>query len=1064
MMSAWPTVFAASPWLVAPEQFRSSTLLFLALAVLGLIGGLLYVSGIVGAVLWAASAVVRVGLRTGFRLWERLLSWAPWPLFLAVQLTLLAAGIAAETLPGLTIACALPPLAMGLAACLAYMFIDVERYEVARGYKALHNPLKGQRLATELVRHGHRVGVPLLASSAVGMIGGFALLNVGLYRLLGDQWYTPPDGDPRFADFVAAALVQLLSVVDLLNVINTHRLAHLVFPRPVAPAASALLMIFKSFFTLVLLQQIFASVRKGRLLAETVADFWSPHESIHERARSAIPQFGASALRPLLLSLRETEALTHEQREQLPQVLAMIGPAAVPALVAHLTDPNEYVRAVCVVTLGRLRAADGLERMAALVTDPSDTVRLGLARALGELVQARTREGTQRERRERRLWGLSLSRRHAVPAVDPVALTLQTLRSALTDPAAAVRAAAAEALGRLDTGFAAEVAPDLHARLADADETVRERAAEALGAVGAGDPRSVEALTTMLSNPSPALRLSAARALGQLKEAAASAVPALVALFQDADEGIRAAAADAVGRIGTLPGGAATALATGLVNGDNLVRARTAESLGAVGEAAAEVAPLLVEAAADQNDMVRAKAVEALGKIGEAAAEVAVPRLVHALRDPDNWVRTLAAEALGQMGEAAEEAVPALIRSLTTGNPQVRANAAEALGKLGTVARPAVSALERAAAEEAPTVRAQAVLALGAIGTPTSTTVSAVRAALADTDPLTRAAAAVAFGAWGEADEDVCRALIGLLGDANDEVKVRVIRVLPRLAGGTPEVVEGLSHRLTADDSDWVRAEAARAMGQCGPASASAGPALLRAAQTGEAGLREEAMRALAVAQPPEAAAAFTSGMRDAEPGVRLVASAGWRKSAAIPDDAIPALIEALHDPEPRVRANAAHAVGRLDPIPAEAVPPLAECALAADTGLRLAAALGLQSAPGAAATAALRPLLDDPSPRLRLIAARRILADDPADGSAAGAVAGALTSPDSNVQHAASELLEQPTVAVAVLAALRARTGPPVDADADAALAGAIACAERAATTSAAAEPEPAVVPTPAG
>ena len=55
---------------------------------------------------------------------------------------------------------------MGLVACLAYMFIDVERYEVARGYKALHNPLKGQRLAVELARYGHQVGVPLLAAAA----------------------------------------------------------------------------------------------------------------------------------------------------------------------------------------------------------------------------------------------------------------------------------------------------------------------------------------------------------------------------------------------------------------------------------------------------------------------------------------------------------------------------------------------------------------------------------------------------------------------------------------------------------------------------------------------------------------------------------------------------------------------------------------------------------------------------------------------------------------------------------------------------------------------------------
>ena len=40
------------------------------------------------------------------------------------------------------------------------MFIDVERYEVERGYKAVHDPLKGQELAPNLARYGHQVGVP----------------------------------------------------------------------------------------------------------------------------------------------------------------------------------------------------------------------------------------------------------------------------------------------------------------------------------------------------------------------------------------------------------------------------------------------------------------------------------------------------------------------------------------------------------------------------------------------------------------------------------------------------------------------------------------------------------------------------------------------------------------------------------------------------------------------------------------------------------------------------------------------------------------------------------------
>ena len=746
-------LFAAEPtsWLLDPEQYRSSTLILLSLVAVGVLAGVLFRIRVIGGVLWVVGVVVRGGIQTGFRAWERLLAWAAWPLFLAVQLGLLAAGIAAaDPLPAATVICAIGPLAMGLAACLAYMFIDIERYEVARGHKALHDPMKGQRLAAELARYGHQVGVPLLASSAVGMVGGFALLNFALFQLLGPAWYTPPAANVTYPDFVASALVHLMSVVDLLNLADTHHLAQVAVARPASGPASALLALFKSFFTVVLLQQIFASVRKGKLLAETIADFWSPHEPIHERARSALPQYGAGALGPLLLSLRTAEALTREQREQLPLVLATIGPAAIPHLIFRLDDPSEHVRAVAVSTLGRLRASNALPRLARLVADPSDLVRLSLADALGEFGGSAPAAGARPGRSRNRRSGWRLLRRRApeIAPTEPSAVALPALRTALTDAAAAVRASAVASLGRFGAAAAGAVS-DLTGLLADPDETVRGRAAGALGQVGAADPRTVPALAALLGDPSPAIRVAAAGALGALRRSAAEAVETLVPLLQDRDEGVRKAVADAVGRIGVLTEAAAEAMTEGLASGDNVVRARAAEALGDIGEAAADTAAALVEAAGDNNDRVRAKAVEALGKIGEAAADVAVPRLVRALKDPDNWVSALAAEALGEMGAGADEAIPALARSLRHPNPQVRANTAEALGKLGPAAAAAVPALERAAGDEDGGVRLGAVRALGAIGRPTPESARVVRTALADPDPQTRAAAAGAFGAWG---------------------------------------------------------------------------------------------------------------------------------------------------------------------------------------------------------------------------------------------------------------------------------------------------------------------------
>ena len=97
---------------------------------------------------------------------------------------------------------------------------------------------------------------------------------------------------PGYADFLAYALINLLGIVDVLDLAQSHHFLRAAYVRQAAWPAATLLAVFKAFFTLVLLQQIFASLRQGRLLAETITDFWSPHEPIHERPRNALPQYG----------------------------------------------------------------------------------------------------------------------------------------------------------------------------------------------------------------------------------------------------------------------------------------------------------------------------------------------------------------------------------------------------------------------------------------------------------------------------------------------------------------------------------------------------------------------------------------------------------------------------------------------------------------------------------------------------------------------------------------------------------------------------------------------------
>jgi HEAT repeat protein len=1011
------TLMNTSSWLVRLEQTPTSYLLLATLAGTVAAAVILYQVGVMGWVLRGLGLVVRVGISKGFLLWERLFAWASWQEFLLIVCgVFLLGGVAGGLLPGLRVVCGVATLGMGAIACLAYMCIDLERNEVERGHKVVHNPLKGQILAWNLERYGKQVGIPLLGAAAVALIGGFAFLNQGLYQTIGSHWYQIADErrQPIYADFLAYALTKILGLVDVLDLAKSHHILGTAFVRPGAWPASALLAAFKMFFTLVLLHQIFASLRQGKLLAETIADFWSPHEPIHDRACSALPIFGTAGIGPLLGSLRLVRSLTKEQRNEIPLILETIGPSIIPTLVRHLRDPNDDVRAIVAAALGHLHALETVPELAALAADHSDTVRESVVAALGSLGSssagpAHTQRGSGRRRGlvSRAIWRSVWWKKRPSPSTpsDPTELAVATLESALADPCSAVRAQAALALGRIGPEAAA-VAPRLIGLLKEGDESVRCRAAHALGEIGGKDGATVAALVDLLGDASTAIKVSAARALGALKTAAASSVSALAPLLHDRDESVRLAAAEAIAGVGPLDEVATVNLSSGLDSRDSVVRAQTAEALGTIGAAAEEAAPALVQATDDDNDRVRAKAVEALGKIGEPAAAIAVPGLVRALQDRDNWVGALAAEALGQMGDSADGAIPALVRSLSHRNSEVRRNSAEALGKMNGAAVGARPSLEKAARDEDGGVRSQAIRALGAIGDPTPAATQAVVAGLRDPDPQVRAAAVEAAGQWGETSEAVLSTVLLLLEDANDQVKVQVTMVLPKLVGATPEVIDGLCRRLLEDDSDWVQVYAALALGKLGAAAAPAGAALLCAAQTGEVSVREQAMRAIAMIQPPETTAALAAGLKDACGDIRRVASAGWMNAPAISEDAIPALVEALRDPEVQVRANCAHALARLDVIPVAAIPLLIDCTADANDGLRLNAAQALKLAPGGAVINVMQHLLADPNSRVRLIAASSLLVADPGNTLAGVILAESLEDPALRVREGALVLL----------------------------------------------------------
>jgi HEAT repeat protein len=1045
------------------EHLTSSELILTSFVGLGLVVALLAWVGVLGWLVRLVGAVLRVVVTAGFVLWRWLLSWLAWPFFLLVVLALLGFGWRAS-LPGwfdpglraaAAFACGVLLLLLGVISCMAYMFLEWERFEVTRGYKALHQPLPGQEPATNLIRYGRRVGLPSLFTATLAVVAGFALVNWALYATVGQTWFRldPPDQHAEFEDFLPYTLINLLRVADILGVAQSYDYVHVTLVRPGRWQASTLLLGFRIFFTLLLLNQIVAALRQTRLLGETINDFWSLHPPIHERARRALPHHGPRAVRPLLRSVRGLGTLTAEQRLYLPGVIGAIGPAVIPLLVRHLRDRNESVRAVVAGALGELHALEAVPALRRLSDDPSEPVRLALVEALESiLAKAAEKKEKKRRRRQRRLedvlhatpppyhWRLVLRRVLYLMRPhqeDPVVLAMDGLRLALADAAPAVRKQTVQALGRLGVP-AGKAVPELIEVLRDGDEPLRAAAAGALGKIGEPGKLTVPALVGLLSDPSPAIRTSAAAALGAIGERATEAVSSLTPLLRERDDTVRQTAAEAISRIGTLSPEEVRGLSEGLAHEDNVVRAQTAGVLGTLGAQAAEAAPALARALSDNSDHVRAEAVQALARMGEAAG-AAIPHLVRALKDEDNWVSALAAEALGEIGDSGAAVpaatVPALVRSLHHTNSLVRANAAAALGKLGESARSAAQALEEAAHDADAEVRCQAVRTLGKVGRPGDV----VPNALKDGSPLVRAAAVEALATPDELPDAWLDALTGALADDSADVKIQAIRAVSRLAAAPASgqqvandrlagIIAALTRLLDADTAS-VRLEAMQALGKFGPAAAGAGPALLQAVQAGEADVRLQALRALTLTQAPESEQAFRGGLKDTVPEIRKMAAAGLMTTPHLSEASLPELIEALRDPESKVRANAARALMRFAPLAPAAVAPLVENAAHPDDAVRLSVALALRAAPRGEGQTAFEQLLADPNERIRLLVAGFLLGDVPTHERAAVVLTAALTDPSPRLRKSALELVASLGPAAAVfLEQLRQRAFEEVE------------------------------------
>jgi HEAT repeat protein len=194
----------------------------------------------------------------------------------------------------------------------------------------------------------------------------------------------------------------------------------------------------------------------------------------------------------------------------------------------------------------------------------------------------------------------------------------------------------------------------------------------------------------------------------------------------------------------------------------------------------------LADALRNGDPATQRDAARALGDIGEVVSRT-IPALIRCLGADNDVarVRSRAAAALRKISLAdTSGAVPALTRLLGDADPHTRCDAAWALARIRGSARPSQHVIE-CARDADPNVRFHAALALGDIGEVSDSVTEALVSMLADQDDYVRVCAARSLAALGH-NALAIQALNGLLNHEDPVIREAAAAVLPTLRGETP--------------------------------------------------------------------------------------------------------------------------------------------------------------------------------------------------------------------------------------------------------------------------------------
>ncbi|MHB0935415.1 MAG: HEAT repeat domain-containing protein [Armatimonadota bacterium] len=658
---------------------------------------------------------------------------------------------------------------------------------------------------------------------------------------------------------------------------------------------------------------------------------------------------------------------------------------ALAALTAAQDDPDTGVRKAAAFALAMIGDRKALAALQPWLQDPEVNVRL-------EVLDVLRHAG-----REEAVPVITAALQDASPAVRKAALHLlvdyrtpeatDALLGAFSAPEAEMRRTAAQAFVFRKEPRAVE---SLLALLQDADPGVCMTAGQALA--NTGDPRAVAPLLAMLQHADAARRQAAAQALAQVDN---PRVPdALAAILDDPDPGVRQAVVAALAQHNDPR--ALHPLEDALKSKDVRTRRDAAAALeGSITNSGA--VDLLIVALRDPDKYVRIFALQSLQKCRE---ERAVPAVAALLDSPDFETRRSVVQTLSEMRLPA--VLPPRLRALHDRNRELRQTAADTLERL-YIELP-VGPLLQAMKDPDPAVR-RAVAPL-LVRCTDAKKYDGLALALKDPDEEVRLFALQAMQNRGEGFDGLgplISAVIALAKHPNPAMRAAALRVLSysRFAALAPGMITAALAGL--DDADAkVRQAAISALdGLNDPALI---PSLIRAAGDKDLNVRRQAVQVLGGMEDRRAAEALAGLWPAADPDTRV--SIAWALTRLKGRRTLDVLLDGCREKNPRVRAACVAALAswygaKVDRALAaalqdadDAVRQSARDALAARTDLGVLPAL-LEAAKGenlpakikalqllanyqdGRIEAVVRPLLQDPSSRVRSAAVQALGQND---------------------------------------------------------------------------------------